>query len=63
VLQARRDWSGADLARPVTGIDETSVRALAKLEQVMPPRLRHQVGAVADYTVPIPHDSPAPATR
>ena len=46
---------------PVTGIEETSVRALAKLEQVLPPRLRHRVGAVADYTVPIPPDSPAPA--
>jgi predicted DNA-binding transcriptional regulator YafY len=46
---------------PVTGIEETSVRALAKLEQVLPPRLRHRVGAVADYTVPIPPDTPAPA--
>jgi predicted DNA-binding transcriptional regulator YafY len=45
---------------PVTGIEETSVRALAKLEQVLPPRLRHRVGAVADYTVPIPPDTPAP---
>ncbi len=45
---------------PVTGIEETSVRALAKLEQVLPPRLRHRVGAVADYTVAIPPDSPAP---
>lgn len=46
---------------PVTGIEEASVRALAKLEQVLPPRLRHRVGALADYTVPIPPDSPAPA--
>jgi predicted DNA-binding transcriptional regulator YafY len=46
---------------PVTGIEETSVRALAKLEQVLPPRLRHRVSALADYTVPIPPDSPAPA--
>ena len=46
---------------PVTGIEETSVRALAKLEQVLPPRLRRRVAAVADYTVPIPPDSPAPA--
>jgi predicted DNA-binding transcriptional regulator YafY len=45
---------------PVTGIEETSVRALAKLEQVLPPRLRGRVTAVADYTVPIPPDSPAP---
>jgi predicted DNA-binding transcriptional regulator YafY len=46
---------------PVAGIEETSVRALAKLENVLPPRLRHRVAAVADYTVPIPPDSPAPA--
>jgi predicted DNA-binding transcriptional regulator YafY len=46
---------------PVTGIEETSVRALAKLENVLPPRLRHRVSALADYTVPIPPDSPAPA--
>ena len=46
---------------PVSGIEETSVRALAKLEQVLPPRLRHRVGAVADYTVAVPPDSPAPS--
>ncbi|MFC7544946.1 helix-turn-helix transcriptional regulator [Plantactinospora sp. GCM10030261] len=46
---------------PVTGIEEASVRALAKLDQVLPPRLRQRVGAVADYTVPIPPDAPAPA--
>ncbi len=46
---------------PITGIEETSLRALAKLEQVLPPRLRHRVSALADYTVPIPPDSPAPA--
>jgi predicted DNA-binding transcriptional regulator YafY len=46
---------------PVTGIEETSVRALAKLENVLPSRLRRRVSAVADYTVPIPPDSPAPA--
>jgi predicted DNA-binding transcriptional regulator YafY len=45
---------------PVAGIEETSVRALAKLEQVLPPQLRRRVGAVADYTVPIPPDAPAP---
>ena len=45
---------------PVTGIEETSVRALAKLEHVLPSRLRRRVSALADYTVPIPPDSPAP---
>jgi predicted DNA-binding transcriptional regulator YafY len=46
---------------PVTGIEETSVRALAKLENVLPSRLRRRVSAVADYTVPVPPDSPPPA--
>lgn len=45
---------------PVTGIEETSVRALAKLEHVLPPRLWRRVTALAEYTVPIPPDSPAP---
>jgi predicted DNA-binding transcriptional regulator YafY len=45
---------------PVSGIEETSVRALAKLEQILPPRLRHRVGAFADYSVAVPPDSPAP---
>ena len=35
----------------VTGIEETSLRALAKLEQVLPPRLRHQVNALQLVTV------------
>ncbi|MEU7914919.1 helix-turn-helix transcriptional regulator [Microbispora bryophytorum] len=40
-------------AHPVDGIDEASVRALAKLEQVLPSRLRHRVGAIAAATVPM----------
>ncbi len=39
---------------PVDGIEEASVRALAKLEQVLPSRLRHRVGAVGVATVPMP---------
>lgn len=35
----------------VEGIEETSVRALAKLEQVLPSRLRHQVQAMQAVTV------------
>ncbi|MGX1758968.1 helix-turn-helix transcriptional regulator [Streptomyces lydicus] len=38
----------------VEGIEESSVRALAKLEQVLPHRLRRQVGALNAYTVPLP---------
>jgi len=35
----------------VTGIEETSLRALAKLEQVLPPRLRRQVATLQGVTV------------
>jgi predicted DNA-binding transcriptional regulator YafY len=37
----------------IEGIGETSVRALAKLEQVLPNRLRHRVGALNAFTVPM----------
>ena len=37
----------------IEGIGETSVRALAKLEQVLPSRLRHRVGALNAFTVPM----------
>ena len=35
----------------VTGIEETSLRALAKLEQILPPRLRRQVSTLQRMTV------------
>src|SRR5687768_4750127 len=44
----------------VAGIEETSVRALAKLEQVLPSRLRHRVNALQSFTVPVPPDRPGP---
>ena len=37
----------------IAGIEETSVRALAKLEQVLPARLRERVTAVGAMTVPM----------
>ncbi|MEW2576430.1 helix-turn-helix transcriptional regulator [Streptomyces syringium] len=37
----------------VSGIEETAVRALAKLEQVLPARLRHQVAALHAATTPL----------
>jgi len=40
-------------AGAVTGIEETSLRALAKLEQVLPPRLRHQVRQLQGVTVQV----------
>lgn len=42
----------------VSGIEETSVRVLTKLEQVLPARLRRQVNAVASYTVQVPLSGP-----
>ncbi|MFD5319320.1 helix-turn-helix transcriptional regulator [Streptomyces sp. NPDC127098] len=38
----------------VTGIEEASLRALAKLEQVLPSRLRRRVAALGLATVPVP---------
>src|SRR5262245_48513308 len=40
-------------AGAVTGIEETSLRALAKLEQVLPPRLRRQVRQLQGVTVQV----------
>ncbi|MEV4575797.1 YafY family protein [Nonomuraea jabiensis] len=37
--------------QPVAGMEEASVRALAKLEQVLPARLRQRVGALGAATV------------
>ncbi|MEV5544336.1 WYL domain-containing protein [Saccharopolyspora shandongensis] len=42
----------------VSGMAETSVRALAKLEQVLPSRLRQRVNALQTYTVPVPGGGP-----
>ncbi|MEV6212114.1 YafY family protein [Kitasatospora sp. NPDC051914] len=42
----------------VSGIEESSVRALAKLLQVMPSRLRHRVDALASATVAMPGYGP-----
>ncbi|CAL9398124.1 helix-turn-helix transcriptional regulator [Streptomyces sp. enrichment culture] len=41
----------------IAGIGDSSARALAKLEQVLPHRLRHRVGALTEATVPMvgPH--------
>ncbi len=49
---------GLRTAGTVTGIEETSVRALAKLEQVLPARLRRRVNAVGQATVSLAHRGP-----
>jgi predicted DNA-binding transcriptional regulator YafY len=42
----------------IAGIEETSVRALAKLQQVLPSRLRRQVSAFQSYALPMPARGP-----
>ena len=42
----------------VTGIEEASLRALVKLEQLMPSRLRHRIDAMRAATVSIPGTGP-----
>jgi predicted DNA-binding transcriptional regulator YafY len=44
----------------LAGVDEAALRALAKLEQVLPARLRHRVNALRASTVRVPADTPAP---
>jgi predicted DNA-binding transcriptional regulator YafY len=43
----------------VAGIEESALRALAKLEQVLPSRLRRRINTLQSYTVPVP----TPANR
>jgi predicted DNA-binding transcriptional regulator YafY len=50
---------GLRTAAGVAGIEETSVRASAKLEQVLPSRLRHRVHALQAATVAVPGAGPA----
>jgi predicted DNA-binding transcriptional regulator YafY len=42
----------------VAGIEEASVRALAKLQQMLPSRLRHRVSAFASSALPVPSRGP-----
>lgn len=43
----------ASAAGVVSGVEESSLRALSKIVQVMPPKLRSRVKALEDYTVPV----------
>ncbi|MES9588164.1 YafY family protein [Streptomyces sp. NPDC094045] len=43
----------AGAGHAIEGVDEASVRALAKLEQVLPSRLRHQVSTLQNATMPL----------
>ncbi len=44
----------------VEGLEESSLRALAKLEQVLPPRLRRQVATVQSVTMQVRRGQPGP---
>jgi predicted DNA-binding transcriptional regulator YafY len=44
----------------VEGLEESSLRALAKLEQVLPPRLRRQVATVQSVTMHVRRGRPGP---
>lgn len=48
----------AAAAASITGIEETSLRALVKLEQTLPARLRHRVEVLRSATTPAPHHGP-----
>lgn len=43
----------AGAGHAIEGVDEASVRALTKLEQVLPARLRHRVSVLQNATVPL----------
>ncbi|EID53758.1 helix-turn-helix transcriptional regulator [Saccharomonospora xinjiangensis] len=47
----------------ITGIEETSLRALAKLERVLPSRLRHRLNALTTYTTAVPRDDRGPTVN
>ncbi|WP_330230443.1 YafY family transcriptional regulator [Nocardia sp. NBC_00508] len=43
----------------ITGIEESSLRALAKLEQILPARLRHRASALQAATLSVPAGTPS----
>ncbi len=51
---------GLRKAAELTGLEESSLHALTKLEQVLPSRLRRRVNSVHTFTVQVPQDVPAP---
>ena len=51
---------GLRKAAGVAGVEEMSLRALTKLEQVLPSRLRRRVSTLAGYTVQVPADEAGP---
>src|SRR5437868_15498517 len=51
-------WLRTAARASVTGIEETAVRALVKLEQVLPAHLRRRVGALSSATFTLPESGP-----
>jgi len=51
---------GLRKAAGIAGVEEMSLRALTKLEQVLPSRLRRRVNTLASYTVQVPADVAGP---
>ncbi|HEY3866907.1 MAG TPA: YafY family protein [Actinocrinis sp.] len=47
----------------VTGVEESSLRALAKLEQVLPSRLRRRVNALQSFVVPVEPERRGPTVH
>ena len=47
----------------VTGVAEASVRALAKLDQVLPSRLRERVASIGHATVPLTGPGPVVSAK
>jgi predicted DNA-binding transcriptional regulator YafY len=51
---------GLRAATGLAGIEEVSLRALAKLEQVLPRRLRRRIAALGEFAMRVPDDTPPP---
>jgi predicted DNA-binding transcriptional regulator YafY len=51
---------GLRAATGLAGVEEVSLRALAKLEQVLPRRLRRRVSALGEFALRVPDDTPPP---
>ncbi|SED18733.1 Predicted DNA-binding transcriptional regulator YafY, contains an HTH and WYL domains [Streptomyces sp. TLI_105] len=52
----------AGAGHAIEGVEEASVRALAKLEQVLPSRLRHRVSVLQNATIPLTRGDGATVT-
>ncbi|QYN34726.1 YafY family transcriptional regulator [Pseudonocardia sp. DSM 110487] len=51
---------GLRAATGLAGVEEVSLRALAKIEQVLPRRLRTRVAALGEFALRVPEDTPSP---